>query len=217
MDQPLAQVLIVDDHPLYLDGVTALLRDLFGPVNILQAATGRDALAIADARSDLDWIFLDYTLPDCTGLTLLRTLREKMITAPVVMVSGADQVALVTEALDLGASGFIAKTGARDDYRQCLAVIEAGGTYLPAGVAQAVAHYRATVQAERNRILKQISQRQNDVLLLIAAGYSNGEIATALGISEHTVKAHVSTLMQLLNADNRVHCIAEARELGLIS
>lgn len=217
MDTAVAQVLIVDDHPLYLDGVTALLRDLFGQVNILQASTSRDALVIADSRADLDWIFLDQSLPDGTGLDLLRILQERRITAPVVMVSGADPVALVAEALDLGASGFIAKSGAREEYRQCLAVIEAGGTYLPFALAQDVAHYRATVQVERNRIRQQMSPRQNEVLLLIAAGYSNGEIATALGISEHTVKAHVSTLMQLLNADNRVHCIAEARQLGLIS
>lgn len=210
------RALIVDDHPLYLDGVTSLLQELFSELDIFQAGCGEEALAIAETHQNIDWIFLDYCLPDTNGLVLLRKLKQQLPSASIVMVSGSDRVALVSDAIGLGANGFISKSGAHNEYQRCLSTIESGDTYLCSSMQFQLQHYRTTIQVEKERVHHQISKRQEEVLLLVSAGYNNTEIARTLGISKHTVKDHVSSIMQLLNADNRIHCIAEARQLGLI-
>lgn len=194
-----------------------MLRTIFDIVDIIEAGTGNTALAYTDTRTDLDWIFVDYSLPDINGLSLLKAFKEQLVSAPVIFMSASEQIAMIAAALEFGASGFISKSAARSEYQQCLTTITQGGIYLAKALEQQVLHYQATYATEKRRVINQISKRQTEVLMLIAAGYSNAEIGRSLGISTYTVKDHVSSIMQLLNTDNRVHCIAEARELGLLN
>lgn len=216
MDTRKQRILIVDDHPLYLDGVNALLQEMFEEADIFQACCGNEAITIAEDKSDINWVFLDYFLPDTDGLALLQKIHNQLQSASIVVVSGCEKLALISEAFSLGAKGFIAKSGVHSEYLRCIEKIRSGTTYLAPDLELRLQHYRKTVEAEQTRVKSQISKRQTEVLLLISAGYNNTEIAKSLGISRHTVKDHVSSIMQILNADNRVHCIAEARQLGLI-
>ena len=179
-------------------------------------STAESAINIVTQRSDLDWIFLDYKLPDCDGLTLTKRLNDLFVTAPIIMMTGMDEVALVSEAIELGVSGFIHKASGKPVFRECVTAIEAGEAYISPEQKLALEQYKGTDKKERARILEQLSSRRKDVLLLIAEGYSNGEIADTLSISETTVKAHVSALINILEADNRYHCVAEARKLGIL-
>jgi len=211
------RILLVDDHPLYCSGISALLELHFQDATIYQANGINDAHALLATLDAIEWAFLDYFLPDGNGIELLRVLVKSAPKARFVLTSGNVRVELVHEALDLGAHGFLPKSGAPSDVLKCLQTIEAGDIYLDVDMQAQLKHFRCNVHEGRKRIVKQVSKRQKEVLLLLSAGYSNAEIASALQISPHTVKDHVSNIMQLLDADNRVHCITEARELGLIS
>lgn len=209
-------ILLIDDHPIYLDGISVILNDIFGDVAVIQAETAEAAIEIVTQQPALDWIFVDYKLPDCDGLALTKRLNDLFVTAPIIMMTGMDEIALVSEAIDLGISGFIHKASGKNVFRECIKAIEAGEAFITNEQRLALEQYKGTHQKEKNRVLEQLSSRRKDVLILIAEGYSNGEIADTLSISETTVKAHVSALISILDADNRYHCVAEARKLGII-
>lgn len=209
-------ILIIDDHPVYLDGISYILQSLFDQVNLLQANNSADAIKLVSERIDIDWIFLDYQLPDSTGTQLLSRFNALLITAPVIMMSGYDDPALIVEALELGASGFIHKAFGRNTFAECLNQVQAGHTYLPPDLHLKVEHYRNTALRARDSIKAQLSGRRQEILVLMSEGYTNGEMASALGIAEATVKTHVSALLSIFDVDNRSHCIAEARKMGLL-
>ena len=211
------RMLIVDDHPLYANGIAALLQVHFPDAELLQANSAAQARQLAQECGQLDWVLFDYFLPDSNGIELLKELNQTQPLAHFVLTSGNCRVELVYEALEAGAHGFLSKSGAPTDVIQCLQIIAGGGIYLDHDMNDQIKRYRSNFSQDRKRMVCQISKRQKEVLLLLSAGYSNAEIASALGISPHTVKDHVSNIMQLLDADNRVHCITEARQLGLIS
>ncbi|HAG95537.1 MAG: hypothetical protein CMK83_17160 [Pseudomonadales bacterium] len=213
---PSTSILVIDDHPVFQDGIAVILQALLTDVEIIPALNADTAIAHAKARPDLDWIFVDYQLPDSDGLSIIAQLNGLMVTAPIVMMSGVDELELVAKALQLGVSGFIHKSGGKQIFKDCLQAIEQGKVYLPADTQVRLEHYRQTIGKHTDAIKKQLSTRRMDVLLLVAEGYSNQEIASSLSISEATVKSHVSALMSILDADSRYHCVAEARKLGLI-
>lgn len=216
LQQPTTTILVIDDHPIFQDGISIILDALLAPVEIIQALNAEQAFAHANTRTDLDWIFVDYQLPDSDGLAIIERLNTLMITAPIVMMSGVDDLELVSKAIKLGVSGFIHKSGGKTVFKDCLDTIEQGKVYLPTDTRVRLEHYQQTVGRQNEAIMKQLSSRRMDVLLLVAEGYSNQEIAQSLAISEATVKSHVSALMSILDADSRYHCVAEARKLGLI-
>ncbi len=193
-----------------------ILEALLPNATIFSALNAESGVDEARNRPDLDWIFVDYQLPDADGLSIIKQLNELMVTAPIVMMSGMDDLELVSTAMKLGVSGFIHKSGGKQVFKDCLCSIEQGKVYLPADTQVRLEHYRQTVGRQTESIRKQLSSRRMDVLLLVAEGYSNQEIANSLSITEATVKSHVSALMSILDADSRYHCVAEARKLGLI-
>ena len=209
-------ILVIDDHPVFQDGIAVILEALLTNVSVIQALNSADGIAHATNRADLDWIFVDYQLPDADGLAIIAQLNDLMVTAPIIMMSGVDDIELVSRAMKLGVNGFIHKSGGKQVFKDCLTTIEQGKVYLPADTLVQLEHYRQTIGRQTDSIRKQLSTRRLDVLLLVAEGYSNQEIATSLSITEATVKSHVSALMSILDADSRYHCVAEARRLGLI-
>lgn len=209
-------VLIIDDHPVYLDGISYILQAILGNATIIQANSGQEALKLVSERIDIDWIFLDYQLPDTDGTRLLGSFNEMLVSAPVIMMSGNDDVALVIEALELGASGFIHKAFGKSIFEECLTAVQAGHIYLPTDMKARIDHYRRTVLSARNTITAQLSGRRQEVLVMMAEGYTNSEMAKTLGIAEATVKTHVSALLSIFDVDNRSHCVAEARKLGVL-
>jgi DNA-binding NarL/FixJ family response regulator len=210
------KILLIDDHPLFVAGIAYILRDLLGDVDLLFAATAAEARLVTRRHTDLDCIFCDYKLPDSDGLALLREFRDAMLPVPIIMVSAFDEVSLIDKALTLGASGFVSKSADKFVFRQCLEQVENGNIFLLVESKKQLARYRRGVLHDKRRVAESLSPRQHDVLLLIAKGYANSEIGKALGIAESTVKSHVSTLLDLLDSDNRVHCIAEARRRQLV-
>ncbi|RLU00985.1 MAG: DNA-binding response regulator [Ketobacter sp.] len=209
-------ILVIDDHPVFQDGIAVILETLLPNATIFSALNAAAGIEQARNRADLDWVFVDYQLPDADGLDIIERLNALMITAPIIMMSGVDDLEVISRAMKLGVSGFIHKSGGKQIFKDCLDTIEQGKVYLPSDTQVRLEHYRQTIGRQTDSIKKQLSNRRMDVLLLVAEGYSNQEIANSLAITEATVKSHVSALMSILDADSRYHCVAEARKLGLI-
>ncbi len=211
----LVKVLIVDDHPSYLEGVSMLLQSIMPHASVITALNGFDARSLLKQQPDMDWVLLDINLPDCYGIELIEHFREIKLLANIVVISGDDNPDIIDQALKLHINGFLTKDFDAQLLSKCIQAIQNDQVFLTQKHAEQLRHYQESILVEKLTIEKSISARQKQTLSLIANGYSNLEIADALNISESTVKSHVSSLIALFEADNRTHCVAEARRLNL--
>jgi len=209
-------ILIVDDHPVVLDGLVLILSELIPEAKIVSASDGENASALVDAHLDFDWIFLDIKLPDTSGLDLLKIFEEKKLTAHTVILSSDSDSNIIDKVFKQNASGFLSKSFTRAELQKCIEVVESGQKYLPTDLMRELSHFRKFALVERHRIESKLTARQHETLLLIATGYTNREIAESCNIAESTVKSRVKSLMELFDADNRTHCVHEAKRLSLI-
>lgn len=155
---------------------------------------------IGDAVFDL--IVYDWHLPDGGGVRGLITVCQAA-GAPVIVVSGDEEEAVVHTALRVGAKGYVPKSADTDIFCEALARVLAGKTCAPSA-------------APIGAVMQPLTDRQHEVLRLVALGHSNKRIATTLRIAETTVRAHVSDILAMLQADNRTEAVAEARRRGLL-
>ena len=210
------QVLLIDDHPIFLEGVTVILKDIVPDCEFFLANNGVEGIEHIDQHPGLDWIYIDVNLPDINGIELLRVITERKVLTPVILFSADINLDIIDQAFKNHASGFLSKTFTRGIFEECMSEIEAGNTYLAPELKSDLKSYREGVLLERQNIENELSKRQQETLLYVAKGYSNAEIASSLGITESTVKSHVSASISAFSADNRTHCVAEARRLGFI-
>jgi DNA-binding NarL/FixJ family response regulator len=194
-------ILIVDDHPLFADGFTHMARILRPDWTLLCAISAADALrALEHARPDL--AIVDVGLPDRDGFELLAAMAVAAPRLPVILLSGRDDAAVRVRARASGAAGFIAKAATPDFIVGQIDSVLAGGT----GFADPVCGGDIPV----------LTQRQAEVLTLLAEGHGNKEIRHRLGIAERTVRAHLTELFQALGASSRMQAVIRGRALGLI-
>ncbi|OED36572.1 hypothetical protein AB833_26610 [Chromatiales bacterium (ex Bugula neritina AB1)] len=210
------KILIVDDHPVVLDGLVLMLKELLNPAEILTAADGKRACELVNEHRDVDWIFLDINLPDIDGIDLLRQFDKKKITANTVVLSSSNDPGAIDKALKSNASGFLSKSFVRSELRKCIDAVQSGRTYLNIELQRELTSYRQCVLADRQYVESIMTDKQMQTLSLLAAGYSNREIAVSFEVTESTIKSRVKTLMTIFNADNRTHCVHEARRLGFV-
>ncbi|HYD56688.1 MAG TPA: response regulator transcription factor [Burkholderiales bacterium] len=201
------QILVVDDHPLVREGLRHLLAGLDSGATVHEASDAQSALQALAEHPELELVLLDHHLPDRDGLSLLAELGRRAPALPVVMLSGAQDPALMRATLDAGAAGFIPKSSLSQVILPALRLVLAGGVYVPAEMASAPA---APTRAP------ELTARQREVLDLLAAGNSNKEIASLLGLSEPTVKGHVVAVFRALQVRTRTQAIAAAARLGLV-
>jgi len=210
-------ILIVDDHPVVLEGLALILGEVMQPASLLTAADGAGARDRSRRHRDIRWIFLDVNLPDVDGIELIASLEGDGVTAFTVVLSSDADPALIDRAQRGKADGFLSKSFDRVELARCIEAIEQGEFFIVPEQRRQLKHFRESVLVERQSIQASLSERQRQTLLLLSKGYSNLEIARSLGIVESTVKSHVYALMTLFEADNRTHCVAEARRIGLIT
>jgi len=210
------KLLIVDDHPSFIEGVSHLLQSIFNECDIFTTNNGHEALAIIKKHPDMDWVFLDLNMPDMSGIELITHLEKNKITANVIIMTSESSPDVIDQSLKKHVNAFLTKDFDRKMLLDCVSTVESGRIFLTPQNKIQLHNYRESVLREKQEIEDHISQRQQETLLLIAKGFSNHQIATNLGISENTVKSHVSSLMSLFEADNRTHCVAEARRLHIV-
>jgi DNA-binding NarL/FixJ family response regulator len=201
------KLLLVDDHPLFGIGFSHALTQAQAGITVHTALTLEAGLALAGRTADLDVVLIDYRLGSLDGVDGLEGLRRFGAQYPLVarvLISGDETSALAARAQAAGAAAFLGKSLSIAAILHALDAICRGGEYF--GVAgQPVGAYVAGPTA-----------RQLEVLALVAQGQQNKQIAHALGIAERTVKLHLTTLFDALDARNRTHLLVRARESGLL-
>jgi DNA-binding NarL/FixJ family response regulator len=203
-------VLLVDDHALFREGLALLLRQVDEGVVVRHAASVPQALQRLDEGGRPDLILLDMVLPGEQGLDALKRMREQAEEVPIVVLSGAEDAQLVRDCIDCGAMGFIPKASDSRVMAAALRLVLSGGVYLPSLAIQGAPPAAADT---RPAPFGELTPRQRDVLMRLVQGKPNKIIARELGISDTTVKTHVSAVLQCLGVHNRTEAVFALRNL----
>lgn len=196
------KLLVVDDHPLFRDGLAALLRQAEPCVDVLQAACTEDALTLIDEQV-IDAVITDLTMPGLCGEAAVREYARRHPDVPVIVVSSSEDPADVRRVLNAGAAGYIPKSATAQIVVSALKHVMSGNVYVPplfAALPPCSAERRAPGAAPP---VAQLTGRQVDVLRYLKDGLTNKEISARLGIAETTVKVHIAAIFRTLNVVNR--------------
>ncbi len=204
------RILIVDDHPIVREGLVAVLETQPDFAVVGQADSGQRAVAQAAALRP-DVLLLDLELPGMDGVAALRAIREADPGARAIVFTAFDTDERILGAVRAGARGYLLKGAPRDELFQAIRVVHRGGSLI-----QPVVAARLLQQAAAPPLAEPLTERELEVLRLLAQGRQNKEIADSLAISERTVKFHVSGILAKLDAGNRTEAVARAAQLGLI-
>lgn len=207
-------ILIVDDHPLFREGLKTLLRALEPAVRISDAGSVAEAIALPPTDAP-DLILLDMNLPGPSRLDALRQVKAAHESASVVVVSGDEDPVLIRQAVDEGAAGYIPKTTDASLTIQALRLVLANGIYLPRAALTAGAAARSPAQSPRAAGSPEFSGRQLAVLKCLLQGKANKVIARELDIAEGTVKAHLWAIYQALGVNSRAQALYRVHELHM--
>ncbi len=205
-------IIIADDHPLFRGALRQALLGCGSETVIVEAGDFDAARTSATQCPDADLMLLDLSMPGASGLSGLITLRAEHPGLPVVIVSARDDAATIRRALDLGASGFISKSASIEEIREAIAVVLEGNIYTPGGY-QRSPEQDAEIGDLINR-LRTLTPQQSRVLSMLAEGLLNKQIAYELGVSEATIKAHVSAILLKLNVDSRTQAVIQLGKIG---
>lgn len=214
-------VLIVDDHPLFREGLKQVLQGLADGTEVIAEGDAGRALELTASRTDLELVLIDLSMPAMDGFTALARFAREAPGLPVVVVSANEDAAEVRRALALGAVGYIPKSTPPNQLLDALRLVLGGGMYVPPLLLRA-AQPRASAQVPRDANAgedasdQSLTDRQLAVLALLSQGKSNKLIARELDLAEKTVKAHVTAVFRTLGVVNRTQAALEARRLGLV-
>jgi len=201
------RLLIVDDHPLFRNALRQALLGSFPAMEIDEAGSLDQVNAMLAADCDYDLVCLDLKMPGVQGFSGLVYLRAAYPAVPVMVVSGSEEPHIVRRALDLGASGFVPKSISPETLRRAFETVLAGGVYAPP-LAAGIRPDAETDDLARR--LATLTPQQVRVLMMLREGLLNKQIAYQLGVSEATVKAHVSAILQKLDVGSRTQAVIAA-------
>lgn len=205
------RLLLVDDHAMVREGLQPLLRRLGPNVAQYEAQDAENALLLLETEEEFDLILLDIMLPGTNGLSLLGILRKRFPAIPVVVLSALDDLDTINRAMRLGASGYVTKSGDGETLLEGLRRVLAGEVYLPPhlhdklSVTLSGSLGRGRTQADRYGL----TEGQRRVMELLREGKSNREIGDLLGLTEGTVKVHVSKIFRKMGVVSRAEAIAQ--------
>jgi DNA-binding NarL/FixJ family response regulator len=205
------RLLIADDHPLFRGALREAVTGLFEPNAIVEAGSFDDISTLLDRHNDVDLVLLDLAMPGVRGFSGLMYIRAQYPSVPVVIVSGNDDPAVIRRCMDFGASGFISKTLSVKAIREAIEKVLNGGIWTPPDVdlsAKPDDHGAAMLAR-----LASLTPQQVRVLMMLSEGLLNKQIAYELSVSEATVKAHVSAILQKLGVESRTQAVIAASKI----
>ena len=205
------RLLIADDHPLFRGAMREAVAGLFAGAEIVEAGSFEDVVRLLDRGPDVDLVLLDLTMPGVRGFSGLMYLRSQYPAVPVVVVSANEDPAVIRRCMDFGASGFIPKTLGIEAMRAAIGQVLAGGLWIPPDVD--LERGRDAPTAALVARLATLTPQQVRVLMMLSEGLLNKQIAYELGVSEATVKAHVSAILQKLGVDSRTQAVIAAARI----
>ena len=211
------KLLIVDDHSVLREGLAALLKLLGPDILVLQSRNAEEGLAALSSNPDLDVIVLDLLMPGTNGLEALSLFRKQRPDIPIVVLSSSEEPKDVRSALAAGALGYVPKSANHHVLLSAIRLAMDGELYIPPLILDQGSGFPVADNVRANtKIDALLTERQIEVLSLLSQGKPNKSIATALGLSEKTVKAHITTIFRALNVVNRTQAATVARQAGLI-
>jgi DNA-binding NarL/FixJ family response regulator len=206
------RLIIADDHPLFRDALRLTIEQTFAESEIVEADSFDALRAALAAAPETDLVLLDLNMPGMQGLSGLLFVRAQFSAVPVAIISANDQPRVVRLALELGAVGYIGKSAAASEIRSALTALLAGKTWTSAAVDPRGRDEDSDMTFVLG--LARLTPQQVRVLMMMSEGLANKQIAHALDVSEATIKAHVSAVLQKLGADNRTQAVIMARRLA---
>lgn len=203
-------VVVVDDHPMVREGLAHMLADYPDIKIVGAAATGAEGLKTVH-RSHPKVVLLDMKLPDVHGLDVLKEIVKNHPQSKVLVVTIHDEPGMASQALHLGAAGYVLKDASQEELIAAIRIVAGGGEYFTSLVM------RQLIEERSARETSQLSTREREVLRLLAEGCSNREIAEALFLSPETVKTYIGRIFQKLDATDRAQAVSKAFRLGMIT
>lgn len=211
-EQTQHRFIIVDDHPLFRGALAQALGASFTQAQILEAGSLDELTDRLAEAGEVDLILLDLTMPGVHGVSGLLYLRAQHPAIPVVIVSATDDPGTIRHCLDCGASGFIPKSQPVEKIREAIRRVIDGEVWLPPDVDIAAAPANENVELITR--LATLTPQQVRVLMMLGEGLLNKQIAFKLGVSEATIKAHVSAILQKLGVDSRTQAVIAIGKIG---
>ena len=209
------KALIIDDHPVFVAALETLLKGMHRNMGIDTATSAEAALRHIEYHPDYQFILLDLTMPGLDGFAFLRALQQRKLLIPVIIVSSCEEPETIRACINAGAVGYIPKSYDLDQMAKAIECIHDGEIYLPPALTQTTALTDEAAARQRCERIG-ITDKTYQVLVWLAKGKTNKEIADELHISVHTVKAHLAKLFERLQTGNRMDTVMEAMRLGLI-
>ena len=205
------RLVIADDHPLFRGALREAVSGVFDHADVAEAGSFDEVAAVVDRGGDVDLILLDLAMPGARGFSGLMYLRAQYPSVPVVVVSANDDPSVIRRCMDFGASGFIPKTLGIEDMRSAILRVLKGGVWTPPDVdLQSGSDDQASALLAR---LARLTPQQVRVLMMLSEGLLNKQIAFELSVSEATVKAHVSAILQKLGVESRTQAVIAAAKI----
>lgn len=205
------KILIADDHALFRDELSSRLEKINPDVVLMQASSFSQALKILEKEVDLDMIIVDLDMPDIQWEEGIKILKQKSDEINIVVISASEDMRQIRKILQSGIKGYIPKRLESQTMHNALKLIVEGGIYIPPALVENNSEF-----SNNNRRSKTLTNRQSQVLDLIAEGKSNKQIAYEMGVSEATVKLHINALLRSLKVNNRTQAVVTAQKMGLI-
>ncbi|MGY0561335.1 MULTISPECIES: response regulator [unclassified Luteimonas] len=206
-------LLIADDHPLFREALRGAIARVLPQATLREAEDADGLFRLIEAEPDADLLLLDLNMPGAHGFSVLVYLRAHYPELPVVVVSAREEPAVMRRALDHGAAGFIPKSVDAQTLGQALQQVLDGERWAPEAAAAAPA--ADEVEQDVAARVRELTPQQFRVLQMLATGLLNKQIAWELGVSEATIKAHMSAILRKLGATNRTQAVLIAGRLAL--
>jgi DNA-binding NarL/FixJ family response regulator len=206
------RLIIADDHPLFRDALRGAMANVVGSATIDEAGSFDELTKKLEEDGDVDLILLDLSMPGISGFSGLIYLRSQFPGVPVVVVSASDDPETIRRSMDFGASGFIPKRFGVETLREAIAKILAGDVWVP-GDVDLLASADPEATRLRDRLIT-LTPQQMRVLMMLSEGLLNKQIAFELSVSEATIKAHVSAILQKLNVESRTQAVIAAAKIA---
>lgn len=208
---PITRLIVADDHPLFRGALRQALSSVLPAAKIDETGTFESLTKLLEEDAEVDLVLLDLSMPGVSGFSGLIYMRAQYPAIPVVIVSASDDVATIRQSLDFGASGFIPKRFGVETLRDAILQVMDGDVWIPPDVDLTVAA-DPEITRLRDRLVT-LTPQQVRVLMMLSQGMLNKQIAYELSVSEATIKAHVSAILQKLGVESRTQAVIAAAKI----
>jgi DNA-binding NarL/FixJ family response regulator len=207
-------VIVADDHPLFRTAIKEALEADQGKTNFLEASSFESLQELVDKQKEVDLVLLDLHMPGVSGFAGLVYLCKRYPSVPVVIISANEDPVVIQRALEHGAAGFIPKSSSIDTITEAIAAILMGEIWSPDTTTSNLPGSNVS-EVELAERMAQLTPQQFKVLMMMSQGLLNKQIAYDLGVSEATIKAHVTAIMNKLRVSNRTQAVLAANQLSV--